>query len=98
MQQLTAGVPPEKRVPPPLNGARPVSALLSAGAAASNGNGNGNGTGHGVAANNVVAFTPASVTTNGGPSVASEQDAGVQSLLKPLKVGCGVLRTRNGAH
>ncbi|GFR49656.1 hypothetical protein Agub_g11798 [Astrephomene gubernaculifera] len=57
MQQLTASVPPEARVPAPLPG---VQAVLTS--ASSNGNGNGNG------------------------KVASELDAGLQSLLKPLKV------------
>ena len=81
LQQLTASVPPEKRIPAPLPGSRPVSALLPA--AASNGNGNGNGNGK-TAASNIVSFTPAS--NGAAAAVASELDAGVQSLLKPLKV------------
>jgi glutamate synthase (NADPH/NADH) len=83
LQHLTASVPAEARIPAPLPGSRPVSTLLPA--AASNGNGNGNGK---TAASNIVAFTPAS--NSAAAALATELDAGVQSLLKPLKVRvCG---------
>jgi hypothetical protein len=87
LAQLTASVPPEARVPPPLPGARPLSALLPAAAtpaAADNGAAK-------PAASNIVAFTPpssgAAAPSVAAPAVACELDAGVQSLLKPLKVG-----------
>ncbi|KXZ50144.1 hypothetical protein GPECTOR_17g780 [Gonium pectorale] len=88
LQQLTATVPPDARQPAPLPGVRPISALLPTAAANGNGNGvhvNGNGAAK-SAASNIVAFTPSSVNGTPSASVASDLDAGLQSLLKPLKV------------
>lgn len=87
MQTLVATVPPDARVPQPLPGVRAPSSLLAASSAATNGNGNGNGA-HKAAASNIVTFTPTSASPSGltGPAAATAEDAGLQSLITPLKV------------
>ncbi|KAG2492850.1 hypothetical protein HYH03_009004 [Edaphochlamys debaryana] len=71
LQQLTASVKPDQRIPAPLPGVQSVAKLLGA---ATNGNGNGNGS-----------YTNGNGNGTHAP-VASELDAGIQSLLTPLKV------------
>ncbi|GLI65807.1 hypothetical protein VaNZ11_009430 [Volvox africanus] len=78
LQQLTASVPPDARIPKPLPGSYPLAPSTASA------NGNGVPT---SAASNIVSFSP--VGSSGGTATAnfaSEQDAGIQSLLKPLKV------------
>ncbi|GIL79137.1 hypothetical protein Vretimale_16677 [Volvox reticuliferus] len=80
LQQLTTSVPPDARIPPPLPGSYP----LAPSTAPANSNGNGAPK---SAASNIVSFSP--VGSNGTTATAafvSEQDAGIQSLLKPMKV------------